>query len=70
MTETVVLKVTGMKCGGCENNVKQKLSELEGITEIKADHKADSVEVSFDASKIDLAAIKQAITDAGYVVND
>ncbi len=70
MTETVVLNVTGMKCGGCENNVKQKLSELEGIAEIKADHKADSVEVSFDASKVDLAAIKQAITDAGYVVND
>ncbi len=70
MTETVVLNVTGMKCGGCENNVKEKLSALAGVTSVAADHKANTVEVSFDESVLDLDAIKQAITDAGYVITD
>jgi copper chaperone CopZ len=70
MTETVRLNVTGMKCGGCENNVKEKLSGLAGIESVNADHKANSVEVTFDQSTINLEAIKQAIADAGYVVND
>ncbi len=70
MTETVVLNVTGMKCGGCENNVKEKLSALAGISSVEADHKANTVEVAYDQETIDLSAIKQAIADAGYVVND
>ncbi len=70
MTETVKLSVTGLKCGGCENNVKEKLSALAGVSSVVADHKANSVEVTFDESAVDLSAIKQAIVDAGYTVND
>ncbi len=70
MTETVKLNVTGMKCGGCENNVKEKLSALVGVSSVTADHKANTVEVTYDEAVVDLAAIKQGIVDAGYGVED
>lgn len=68
MRESVILKVTGMKCGGCEANVSNKLAELGGINHVKASSQEQQVQVDFDAEKTTLAAIKQTITDAGYTV--
>lgn len=68
MTESVVLTVTGMKCGGCETNVKNKLLTIEGINTITASAKNNEVVVEFDNEKANLDAIKNAITEAGFTV--
>ncbi|MDD2723782.1 MAG: heavy-metal-associated domain-containing protein [Methylovulum sp.] len=68
MSESVILNVTGMKCGGCEANVTSKLGELDGVATVKASSKEQQVQVDFDAAKTTLAEIKQTITDAGYTV--
>ncbi len=68
MTESVSLNVAGLKCGGCENNVKTKLSEVAGILEVNASSKENRVDVIFEPDNVNLDAITQAITDAGYVV--
>ncbi len=68
MSETVVLNVNGMKCGGCESNIKETLSAIEGVESVSASHKENTVEVTYDASTTDLDAIKQAITGAGFEV--
>lgn len=70
MSESVSLNVTGMKCGGCESNVKEKLSGMEGIQSMNVSHKVDTVEVEFDTDKISVEEIKKAIIDAGYVVEE
>ncbi len=71
MTETVSLTVTGMKCGGCENNVTTKLKGLDGVKSVVASSKNQEVKVEFDADQTNLKAIAQAITDVGYtVIND
>ena len=36
MSESVSLAVTGMKCGGCESNVKSKLNSIEGVISVEA----------------------------------
>ena len=68
MRESVILKVTGMKCGGCEANVTSKLNALAGVEAVKASSPAQQVEVEFDAEKTTLAAITDTITKAGYTV--
>lgn len=68
MTESVALNVTGMKCGGCESNVTNKLNTIEGVVSVKASAKDNEVSVEYDAGKTDLDAITEAITEAGFTV--
>ncbi|MDD5273985.1 MAG: heavy-metal-associated domain-containing protein [Methylovulum sp.] len=68
MRESVLLNVTGMKCGGCEASVTNKLSDLEGVLYVKASSQEQQVQVDFIAEKTTLAAIKDAIASAGYTV--
>jgi copper chaperone len=68
MTESVELTVTGMKCGGCEANVKAKLSAIDGVLTVNASSKEKQVKVEFDGEKTGLAAIKAAIAEAGFKV--
>jgi copper chaperone len=68
MTESVTLTVAGMKCGGCESNVTNKLMTVEGVLSVQASAKDNEVSVEYDAEKTDLDAITEAITDAGFSV--
>lgn len=68
MAEQVSLAVTGMKCGGCEDNVKTKLTAVEGVVSVAASHKENTVDVEFDVEKITTEAITAIITEAGFVV--
>ncbi|MCF6249934.1 MAG: cation transporter [Methylococcaceae bacterium] len=68
MSESISLAVTGMKCGGCESNVKTKLNAIDGVISVEAMNKENKVDVEFDVEKTSVEAISQAITDAGFVV--
>lgn len=68
MSELASLTVTGMKCGGCESNVKVKLGSISGVLAVTAMNKENKVEVKFDANKTNIKVISQAITELGYVV--
>lgn len=74
MTKTttldVTLKVSGMKCGGCENNVEGKLKEIDGVLNVDAVHKEDIVTIEYEESKTSLDEIKSLITDAGFTVEE
>jgi copper chaperone len=70
MIESASLTVTGMKCGGCENNVTTKLKSMGGVTSATASRQDQAVTVEFDSNKTSLNAIKQAITETGYTVVD
>lgn len=70
MSETTTLKVTGMKCGGCETNVNNKLKTLPGVESSVASSKDQEVKIEFDGALTDLKKISQAIAEAGYTVVD
>ncbi len=61
------LPVSGMACGGCEENVEEALMALNGIESVDADHESDTVTVRVDdgVSDDDLVG---AIESAGYEV--
>ncbi|MFA6163962.1 MAG: heavy-metal-associated domain-containing protein [Methylobacter sp.] len=68
MIETVSLTVTGMKCGGCESNVTDKLKTIDGVLSVNASYKDNEVNVEFDAEKTSLDIIEDAIIDAGFTL--
>lgn len=68
MSESVSIAVSGMKCGGCENTIKTKLAALDGVLSVNASHQEKRVDVTFDADKVDVEDIEDAITDAGFSV--
>ncbi len=68
MVDSSALTVTGMKCGGCENTVKTKLQELDGVISVAPSFKENQVTVEFDNEKVDLDTIKSVITQAGFTV--
>lgn len=68
MSESIELTVTGMKCGGCETNVKEKLQAVTGVSSVQADFKNNRVSVEFDRSLVTLDSIKSVITAAGFTV--
>lgn len=68
MTETATLSVSGMKCGGCESALVNKLSALDGVLSVSASHATQQVVVEFDATQVDLDDIEDEIEEAGYSV--
>lgn len=61
----MVIQVEGMMCPHCEARVKGEIEKLEGVQSATASHEKGEVEI---IGTPDLAAVKKAITDAGYAV--
>ena len=68
MTELVELTVIGMKCGGCETNVKTRLNAIDGVLSVDASSKDKKVTVEFEADKTGLDVIRAAIAEVGFTV--
>jgi copper chaperone CopZ len=68
MIETLMLPVTGMTCGGCENAVKRAVMKLEGVEDVSASHRESQVLVRADTAKVSVDAIRRQIEAIGYAV--
>lgn len=66
--EQLILTVTGMTCGGCENAVRRAVSSIAGVASVTASHKDNRVTVEFDPAQADRTQIANAIATAGYTV--
>ena len=68
---TLNFKVVGankMNCGGCERAVKATLSDLPGVSRVKADHNTQGIELTFVSGGADVQTIKAELSDIGYEV--
>lgn len=66
MTTTTVT-VTGMTCGHCVSSVKEEISELPGVTDVRVDLESGRVEIDSTAPLSD-EQIRAAVAEAGYEV--
>src|SRR5215510_12553964 len=66
--KAVEIQCSGMTCTGCENTLKSRVKKVDGVKDVIADHKTNTVKASYDPDKTNPDAIKAAITDAGYKV--
>ncbi|WP_314223133.1 heavy-metal-associated domain-containing protein [Streptomyces zaehneri] len=62
---TTVYKVSGMSCGHCEGAVSGELSELTGVTSVKAVASTGEVTV-VSAAALDEEAVRAAVDEAGF----
>lgn len=63
--ESATLAITGMTCGHCVAAVTSTLKSIDGV-DVKA-VTLGSATVAFDAAKVSVAQLAQAVTEEGYV---
>lgn len=68
MMEKVTLNVQGMSCNHCVKAVEGSVGELNGVSSVKVDLKANTVDVEFNNQEVTLDKIKETIDDQGYDV--
>ncbi|MFD9461199.1 heavy-metal-associated domain-containing protein [Streptomyces sp. NPDC060027] len=62
---TAVYQVSGMSCGHCEGSVSSEISELPGVTSVKAVASTGEVTVVSGAA-LDEDAVRAAVDEAGF----
>ena len=64
--ETVTLKISGMTCGGCVKSVTKVLEALDGVNKAEVSLENANAIITYDANKIQAAALIEAVEDAGF----
>ncbi|MFE2042679.1 heavy-metal-associated domain-containing protein [Streptomyces sp. NPDC059477] len=62
---TTVYKVSGMTCGHCEGAVTQEITQLAGVSSVRAVASSGEVTV-VSAAPLDEEAVRAAVDEAGY----
>ncbi|MBE8469668.1 heavy-metal-associated domain-containing protein [Streptomyces justiciae] len=62
---TTVYKVSGMSCGHCEGSVSGEISELPGVSSVKAVASTGEVTV-VSTAELDEEAVRAAVDEAGF----
>jgi copper chaperone CopZ len=58
--------VEGMDCSACATVIEKKLKNLDGVRSAIVSNEEKRATVEFDAGKVTIAQLEQAIEDAGY----
>ncbi len=66
MQQTKTIPVYGMTCGHCVKAVTMALEDIEGVNETTVSLDESCATVTFDDSKTDLDALRDAIAEEGY----
>jgi len=69
MFKSITFEVIGdqqLVCEGCEERVEHVLKTLLGVGKVRAQARNQHVDVLFDSAVLDVAAIAERITKAGY----
>ncbi|MFH0836149.1 MAG: heavy metal-associated domain-containing protein [Candidatus Micrarchaeota archaeon] len=62
----VSLKVKGMSCASCASAVEKALKGVKGVSSASVNLLTNSVSVDYDPKTAGIAALKQAVSKAGY----
>ncbi|HSK99095.1 MAG TPA: cation transporter [Rubrobacteraceae bacterium] len=65
---SVQFNVTGMSCAHCRAAVEGELNKVDGVERSRADIENNTVEVTYDESRVAPERLTQAIEAAGYDV--
>lgn len=69
MLKSVTFEVVGdqrLVCAGCEQRVERLLKALQGVRQVRAEAQNQGVEVLFDTAVLNVAAIAERLSEAGY----
>ena len=63
---TVKLAVRNWYCAACPHVIKQSLAAVPGVINVTVSDKTKTASVTFDDTKVDVKALTEATTAAGY----
>lgn len=63
----IIINVEGMVCGGCENRVKNALSEIDGVEKVEASYETGIVKVVV-SENVERKILEEVIDDIGFEV--
>jgi mercuric ion binding protein len=64
--KTITLAVNNMYCADCPFIVRKSLEAVPGVSKAVVSYKDKTAVVTYDDSKVDVAALTRATTEAGY----
>jgi copper chaperone len=64
MSETATYTVPAIHCAHCVASIREEVSEVEGVDDVDVD--LDTKIVTVQGSRLDDAAVRAAIEEAGY----
>lgn len=65
MEKTDVILIDNLKCGGCENSIKNALKKIEGVHKVFINHKDQSVSVVHEET-VERGSLTSALHTLGY----
>ncbi|UBF24692.1 heavy metal translocating P-type ATPase [Kovacikia minuta CCNUW1] len=67
--ENITLKLKGMSCASCANNIEAAIRSVPGVSECAVNFATEQATVSYDPHRTDIQAIQTAVDEAGYVAS-
>jgi len=67
-TQHATIQVRQIHCPGCERRIERAVSHLDGVRQVKADHRNGEVRVVLDDRRTSSSAIRDSIERAGFEV--
>jgi copper chaperone len=64
------LSVPGIHCGHCKTSIEGALHQLHGVASAEVSVPEKKVTVDYDEDQVDLDAIREAIIEQGYDLNE
>ncbi|ACC80148.1 heavy metal translocating P-type ATPase [Nostoc punctiforme] len=64
--DTLTLKLRGMSCAGCANNIEKAIRSVSGVIDCNVNFGAEQAAIRYDRSLASLEKIQTAIAAAGY----
>ena len=64
--DTDTLKLRGMSCASCANNIEEAIRSVPGVSECTVNFGAEQATVKYDPQKVRIEKIQDAIDEAGY----
>lgn len=64
--KTISLKLRGMSCASCANNIEVAIRSVPGVETCSVNFGVEQAAVTYDPGKTDLATIQNAVDAAGY----
>ena len=69
-TRKIEVSIQGMDCADCTRHVQHAIAGLPGVDSVNVFLSTEKAVVQLDPSRVDLAAIRKAVSEAGYSIPD
>ncbi len=67
--ENITLKLRGMSCASCANNIEVAIRSVPGVTACTVNFGVEQASVTYDPQRTEIKAIQAAVAEAGYIAS-